>query len=73
MGQEANSRRNASLDDKKRRAAGRRNHNPEVVAIQDFAGTIRDERRAAGAFGTTIVSQFLPPPQDMGMPQSQGA
>lgn len=73
MGQEANSRRNASLDDKKRRAAGRRNHNPEVVAIQDFAGILRDDHRAAGAFGLANISQFLPPPDDVGMSHIQGA
>jgi hypothetical protein len=73
MGQEANSRRNASLDDKKRRAAGRRNQNPEVVAIQDFAGTLRDDRRAAGAFGAPSLTEFLPPPDDVGMSPSPSA
>ena len=52
MGQEANSGRNASLDEKKRRAAGRQGtDSPEGDAIRDFAGVERDKGRAGGAFG----------------------
>ncbi len=35
MGQQANSGRRASLDEKKRRAAGRRQHDPEQEQILD--------------------------------------
>ena len=61
MGQEANSRRNASLDDKKLRAAGRRNQTFEGEAIRDFISD-RTIRRAAGAFGQTRDEQFILPP-----------
>lgn len=73
MGQEANSRRNASLDNKKRRAAGRRSHNPEGDAIRDFVGLDRDARRVAGAFGQGPEGAFVPPPlnQDLGQGQLQ--
>jgi hypothetical protein len=47
MGQRANSGRRASLDDKKERAAGRKQNNPATKAITD-----RDEAPPiAGAFG----------------------
>ncbi|MDB5318371.1 MAG: hypothetical protein JWN40_2 [Phycisphaerales bacterium] len=47
MGQGANSGRHASLDDKKERAAGRKQNNPAVEAI-----TGREEAPpVAGAFG----------------------
>ncbi|MGB7157035.1 MAG: hypothetical protein WBD40_03145 [Tepidisphaeraceae bacterium] len=52
MGQLANSGRNPSLDDKKRRGAGRRRANsPEVDAIKDAVGLARPKGRAGGAFG----------------------
>jgi hypothetical protein len=47
MGQQANSGRRASLDDKKRRAAGRKQNDPSVEAI-----TGRQETSPVpGAFG----------------------
>ena len=47
MGQQANSGRHASLDEKKRRAAGRKQNEPSVEAI-----TGRQEApRVRGAFG----------------------
>jgi len=52
MGQLANSGRNASLDQKKRRAAGRDGTNsPEIEAIKDAVGLTRQKGRAGGAFG----------------------
>ena len=50
MGQQANSGRNASLDEKKRRAAGRQQHAPEREAIME--GTEAEiMKKTAGAFG----------------------
>lgn len=52
MGQAANSGRGASLDQKKRRAAGRaRDHSPEAEAIQDFQQPVPMKGMTAGAFG----------------------
>lgn len=70
MGQEANSRRNASLDNKKRRAAGRRSHHPEGDAIRDFVGLDRDAR-VAGAFGQVPNTTFIPPPNTQDLSQGQ--
>lgn len=72
MGQEANSRRNASLDDKKRRAAGRRSHHPEGEAIRDFVGLDRDHR-VAGAFGKRDAALLLVPPTDASASAGQQA
>ncbi len=71
MGQEANSRRNASLDDKKRRAAGRRSHHPEGEAIRDFVGIDREIGRTAGAFGESSEQHFIVPPVDLNLSQGQ--
>lgn len=71
MGQEANSRRNASLDDKKRRAAGRRSHHPEGEAIRDFIGIDREGGRAAGAFGQSADQHFVVPSIDPDLAQGQ--
>ncbi len=71
MGQEANSRRNASLDDKKRRAAGRRSHHPEGEAIRDFVGIDREAGRKAGAFGQSSEQHFIVPPREMDASQGQ--
>ncbi len=71
MGQEANSRRNASLDDKKRRAAGRRSHNSEGDAIRDFVGIDREGSRTAGAFGKLSDQALVVPPPEPGMSQEQ--
>jgi len=52
MGQAANTGRNASLDQKKRRAAGRQKANaPEQQAIQDFQGPGIDKGKTGGAHG----------------------
>ncbi len=71
MGQEANSRRNASLDDKKRRAAGRRSHHPEGDAIRDFVGIDREGSRAAGAFGKLYDQALIVPPAEPDIAQGQ--
>jgi hypothetical protein len=53
MGQSANNAgRNASLDAKKRRAAGRqKSDSPEREAIKDSVGLTRGKGAAGGAFG----------------------
>jgi hypothetical protein len=52
MGQAANSGRNASLDNKKQRAAGRQQSTPESEAIRDFGGADEHVKgRTGGAFG----------------------
>ncbi len=71
MGQEANSRRNASLDDKKRRAAGRRSHNAEGDAIRDFVGIDPEGSRTAGAFGKLSEQAFVVPPVEPDISQGQ--
>ena len=57
MGQQANSKRNASLDDHKRRAAGRNNtDSPERRAIKDSVGLDKTRGAAGGAFGKQGVA-----------------
>jgi hypothetical protein len=51
MGQQANSGRNASLDNRKQRAAGRQQNTPERSAIKDAAGLEKAKGKAGGAFG----------------------
>jgi hypothetical protein len=52
MGQAANTGRNATLDQKKRRAAGRANtSSPERAAIKDFQQPVHAKGKTAGAFG----------------------
>jgi hypothetical protein len=52
MGQQANSGRRASLDDKKRRAAGRGQRTEEVEAVRDTVqGPEYAKGKTAGAFG----------------------
>jgi hypothetical protein len=50
MGQGNNSKRNATLDEHKVRAAGRQQNKPEVEAIRT-RGAERDRKAAGGAFG----------------------
>ena len=58
MGQQAqNGGRQASLDSKKRRAAGRlKEDSPERAAIKDFAGAGKQKGRSGGAFGKDGVA-----------------
>ncbi len=58
MGQQAqNGGRRASLDDKKRRAAGRaKQDSPERSAIKDSVGLATPKGRAGGAFGKNGVA-----------------
>jgi hypothetical protein len=58
MGQQAQSGgRNASLDNKKRRAAGRqKDASPERAAIKDSVGMAPQKGRAGGAFGKAGVA-----------------
>jgi len=57
MGQRANSGRNATLDEKKRRTAGRGNTNsPERGAIKDAAGVRSGKGPVRGAFGRDGVA-----------------
>ena len=51
MGQARNSGRRASLDDQKRRAAGREQNMPESRAIRDAYTELPARGRAGGAFG----------------------
>lgn len=55
MGQAANSNRQAKLDDKKSRAAGRMGrmgqHNPERESIRDALGVSSTRGKISGAFG----------------------
>lgn len=51
MGQRANNNRNASLDDKKRRMAGREEKSPEVKAIHDFQKPELAKGHTGGAHG----------------------
>lgn len=51
MGQRENSNRGASLDDEKRRGAGRAEQNPEAEAIKDFQKPVPAKGAAGGAFG----------------------
>jgi hypothetical protein len=52
MGQEGNSGRRANLDEKKSRAAGRRNlKSPERQAIKDWQHEVPAKGKTAGAFG----------------------
>jgi hypothetical protein len=51
MGQRNNSRRNATLDEHKRRAAGRQQNEPEVEAIRTWRGPEKDRTATSGAFG----------------------
>ncbi len=52
MPQDRNSSRQAELDDKKRRGAGRQNTNsPERTAIRDVHGAGPARGKTAGAFG----------------------
>jgi hypothetical protein len=52
MGQAANTGRNAKLDQKKRRAAGRQNTDaPERRAIKDYQAPDHAKGKTAGAFG----------------------
>jgi hypothetical protein len=72
MGQAANSGRNASLDAKKLRAAGRQQHNPWQEAIADAVGQELPRGRTAGAFGKPAANRdassdgTLPPPAPAG-------
>ena len=52
MGQRANSGRNATLDEQKRRAAGRRERSPEREAIADASNRKPAKGKTGGAFGT---------------------
>ena len=57
MGQAANSKRNASLDDQKRRAAGRQGQqSPENEAIRDFQSEQAAKGRTGGAYGRDEVA-----------------
>jgi hypothetical protein len=58
MGQQAqNGGRQASLDSKKRRAAGRlKDDSPERAAIKDSVGLAKQKGRAGGAFGKDGVA-----------------
>jgi len=51
MGQRNNSKRNATLDEHKRRAAGRQQNKPEMDAIRTWRGPDKDRKAASGAFG----------------------
>lgn len=51
MGQRNNSKRNATLDDHKRRAAGRQQNKPEVEAIRNWRGPKTDPTKTGGASG----------------------
>jgi hypothetical protein len=52
MGQERNSGRQANLDEKKSRAAGRRNQkNPERQSIKDWQHEVPAKGKTSGAFG----------------------
>jgi hypothetical protein len=53
MGQQANSGRNASLDQKKQRAAGRQQNRPEEEQIREYVGT-EHNRRSGGAGGNDL-------------------
>ena len=46
MGQQRNRGRRSSLDEKKRRAAGRQQHEPEREAIRDAFAPEPDQKRA---------------------------
>jgi hypothetical protein len=59
MGQAANSGRNASLDSKKLRAAGRQQHDPRQEAIADAGGFDYPRGRTAGAFGKPSIADAL--------------
>jgi hypothetical protein len=52
MGQASNSGRGASLDDKKRRAAGRQQNDPERAAIAEAHSPRPAKGTAGGAFGS---------------------
>jgi hypothetical protein len=53
MAQRANNRgRNATLDEKKRRAAGRKERTPEREAIRDPSGRRPTKGKTGGAFGS---------------------
>jgi hypothetical protein len=51
MGQQNNSKRNASLDDHKRRAAGRQQNKPEIDAIRTWRGPDTERKATGGAHG----------------------
>jgi hypothetical protein len=51
MSQSHDSKRNASLDQKKERAAGRKQHDPAREAIRDAGEALPAKGRTAGAFG----------------------
>lgn len=51
MGQANNSGRNASLDNKKLRAAGRQQHDPVIEAILDAQAPLPAKGQTGGAFG----------------------
>jgi hypothetical protein len=51
MGQQADSNRKASLDDKKERAAGREERSPQREAIKDFQQPLPAKGQTGGAHG----------------------
>jgi hypothetical protein len=51
MGQRNNSKRNATLDEHKERAAGRQQNRPAVDAIRTWRGPEKDRKATSGAFG----------------------
>jgi hypothetical protein len=51
MGQGNNSRRNATPDDHKRRAAGRQQNRPDVEEIRNWRGPKTDPTATGGASG----------------------
>jgi hypothetical protein len=62
MGQSANNNRNANLDDKKKRAAGRSQHDPAREAIKDNQSPLPAKGKTAGATGSPEHAHDTAPP-----------